>query len=185
MTKGSNHNPDDSQQRRSQTEDPDEIRELIQRGLGEEEETTDFDPSIFDSNREKSWISVSGYYDQPQPPQRQVLPQLQQTHRLIQPQLHYQRSHSQTVQSTSSPKPPELSSIPQLQRKQLQMAWQQSQMNTNEPFAALMSASTAAAAMDGNIQDNDMGLGDAMATAAALAAGDHVKVGVSSLLMFT
>ena len=55
----------------------------------------------------------------------------------------------------------------------------------NDPFAALMSASTAAAAIDGNeaaAVANVEGI-DPMATAAALAAGDSIKVGVRALLL--
>lgn len=54
-------------------------------------------------------------------------------------------------------------------------------MNPNDPFAALMSASTAAAAMDtAAAAPGSLGMGDDMATAAALAVGDFMKAGVSA-----
>lgn len=152
------------QHRQSDTDDSDEIREAI---------ASFIEPAFFDGggggNEQGSAYSQRG-----------------------QPQQLYPHSYSQgsLARYSQAPVPQLPQALPQLPR----MAWQHTQMN--DPFAALMSVSTAAAAMDGNasvgaagnVDTNNsnaqLGMSDPTATAAALAAGDYMKVGVSACVVF-
>jgi hypothetical protein len=166
--------------------DSDEIRALLlTRGSdssGNEEidaaSVPFIDPALFDGGGGFSGDPLGGHLTQPQ-----GLHHYQQQYH---PQLYQQGTFYSPVSyrpSQALPDFPQASHLGQRQQ-QLGMAWQQS-AQMNDPFAALMSASTAAAAIDGNeaaAVANVEGI-DPMATAAALAAGDSIKVGVRALLL--
>jgi hypothetical protein len=154
-----------------QDDDSDEIRELFHRGSLVGDEETDaaiasfIDPALFDE-RGGSALGGSGgghwYHHHPTAQQ------------LIQPQLYQQGNFAYPAAAATLPPNSVLpsTSLSRLSAQQLQM-WP-AMNNMADPFAALMTASTAAAAMDSAAAAVEAG--DAMATAAALAAADFMKV---------
>lgn len=185
---GTSHSPNNiSQIDRHGEEESDEIRELLQSGGSSlaDAETDAAIASIFDGGGGSDSVGISSA-----PPNAQH-PSSQSQQQLVQPQLyqgnHYARDYPHH-HPTSLPMLPPASLAPLPQRmsmsdlqQQQQLRMLQSQMNPNDPFTALMSASTAAAAaMDGEVASraNAVDANNA-AVAAALAASDTMKIGVS------
>jgi hypothetical protein len=171
MAERSDHNTDPPQQKSHS--DSDEIRELLlTRGSDSSgNEETDaalasfVDPALFDGGGSSGALT-----------QTQAVHHFQQQ---IHPQLYQQGHFYQHASVPYLSQAPELSQTFGGQQPGM-MAWQQSSQ-MNDPFAALMSASAAAAVSDSNTAAasaaNVEGI-DPIATAAALAAGDCIKIGV-------
>lgn len=172
----SNRNSPPPQQQGHSDTDSDEIRALLRRDDLDGDDETEaaiasfIGPSLFYGNS-------GGVSGQQQAQQQQLL---------------HPHSHIYSRENYSQVPPhqlrPALHPLPQSHTtsKPQRMSDHHSQMN--DPFAALMSVSTAAAAMDSNAVtagatvdvNNSIGMSDPMATAAALAAGDNMQVGVST-----
>lgn len=159
--------------------DSDELRELLQGGGGRDSFpgsgdevdglTSIIEPTLFDSSLDGRWDTHLLTNSSAHSSAHQQLQQQQRVqNHLYPPQLYNYQQHQQLLHASSAP----LLSQHHPQPQPAAMTYPN--MNSNDPFAALMSVSTAAAAMD-----TVGGMGDERATAAALAVGDFMKVSLN------